>query len=125
MDRRPFLEIWTKARATPHNSIFHFVCIFIEFLGRYSVINYLSLLFLSKVLSFDFFLVCIIVFKIDIGNKPDFFKAKNQPLHELCLRLADLDFMVDLHDHLVDLKSVYRTQPSKILLELHICPSFI
>ena len=33
--------------------------------------------------------------------------------------------MVDLHDHLVDLKSVYRTQPSKILLELHICPSFI
>ena len=24
MDRGPFSEIWTKARATPHNSIFHY-----------------------------------------------------------------------------------------------------
>ena len=39
-----FSEIWTKARATPQNSIFHFFFgIFIEFLGCFSVINYFSL----------------------------------------------------------------------------------
>ena len=48
LDRRPFLEIWTKVRATPHNSIFHFYCIFIEFLGCYSVINYFSVLFFRR-----------------------------------------------------------------------------
>jgi len=25
LDRGPFSEIWTKARATPHNSIFHYL----------------------------------------------------------------------------------------------------
>jgi len=37
LDRGPFSEIWTKAWATPHNSIFSSFCIFIEFLGCYSV----------------------------------------------------------------------------------------
>ena len=45
MDRGPFSEIWTKARATPHNTIFSLFCILIEFLGCNSLIDYFSVLF--------------------------------------------------------------------------------
>ena len=52
----PFSEIWTKVRATPHNSIFlFFFCIFIEFLCCFFLINYFSMLFFSEGMFLDFF----------------------------------------------------------------------
>ena len=74
LGRGPHSEIWTKARATPHNSIFSFFCILIEFLGCNTAINYFSVLFFRRFcswisLSFHFFW-----FKVEIGNRP-FFEA--------------------------------------------------
>ena len=56
-----------------------------------------EVLFIDRFLSFHYFLFLRLRSEID-----QFLKAENQLLHELCnpLWLADLDFLVDLHDHL-------------------------